>query len=329
VEAALRSDDNALLFMGAGWALRFLLALQDRDSRYALADELTRRPRTGARFGDLGVCVLSCGCVLLEHGDRSGAERQWEELTELAARTHDAWLASLVKETELWLAFTDGRFDEILSQFAEPEASRIHLRSDLYNAILRLRAHVHRGQTQHVEALLSRGATRPTLAVNGLILAHLGRHAEAASIRQRFGDLSSADDRSGLHILLCLFEAALLGGDAATVHDLAARLAPLASTVAYHVSVGRLLAAAAALLGDRDQARRYYDEALEACRRIRFRPETALVHLQYAELLLDDAMEAQRTEALEHLDFAIAEFREMKMQPALERGLRHKDVLKA
>ncbi|HTE85126.1 MAG TPA: hypothetical protein VK821_10365 [Dehalococcoidia bacterium] len=30
-----------------------------------------------------------------------------------------------------------------------------------------------------------------------------------------------------------------------------------------------------------------------------------------------------------HLDFAIAEFREMKMQPSLERALRHKDVLKA
>jgi len=38
---------------------------------------------------------------------------------------------------------------------------------------------------------------------------------------------------------------------------------------------------------------------------------------------------AQRTEAMEHLDFAIAEFREMKMQPSLERALRHKDVLKA
>jgi hypothetical protein len=34
-------------------------------------------------------------------------------------------------------------------------------------------------------------------------------------------------------------------------------------------------------------------------------------------------------EAIEHLDFAIAEFRDMKMQPSLERALRHKDVLKA
>jgi hypothetical protein len=33
--------------------------------------------------------------------------------------------------------------------------------------------------------------------------------------------------------------------------------------------------------------------------------------------------------AIEHLDFVIGEFREMKMQPSLERALRHKDVLKA
>jgi hypothetical protein len=33
--------------------------------------------------------------------------------------------------------------------------------------------------------------------------------------------------------------------------------------------------------------------------------------------------------ALEHLDFAISEFREMKTQPSLERALRHKEILEA
>ncbi len=37
----------------------------------------------------------------------------------------------------------------------------------------------------------------------------------------------------------------------------------------------------------------------------------------------------ERAAAIEHLDFAIAEFREMKMQPSLERARRHKDMLKA
>jgi len=34
-------------------------------------------------------------------------------------------------------------------------------------------------------------------------------------------------------------------------------------------------------------------------------------------------------EALEHLDFAITEFREMRMQPSLERALKHREVLRA
>jgi uncharacterized protein (DUF924 family) len=37
----------------------------------------------------------------------------------------------------------------------------------------------------------------------------------------------------------------------------------------------------------------------------------------------------EKKEALEHPDFTIKEFREMKMQPSLERALRHKDILKA
>ena len=37
----------------------------------------------------------------------------------------------------------------------------------------------------------------------------------------------------------------------------------------------------------------------------------------------------ERAAAMEHLDFAIAEFRDMKMQPSLERALRHKELLKA
>ena len=37
----------------------------------------------------------------------------------------------------------------------------------------------------------------------------------------------------------------------------------------------------------------------------------------------------EKKEAVEHLNFAIKEFREMKMQPSLERALRHKDILKA
>jgi hypothetical protein len=34
----------------------------------------------------------------------------------------------------------------------------------------------------------------------------------------------------------------------------------------------------------------------------------------------------EKAEALEHLGFVVNEFREMKMQPSLERALRHKEI---
>ena len=61
---------------------------------------------------------------------------------------------------------------------------------------------------------------------------------------------------------------------------------------------------------------------------MRFRPELALTHLNFAELLLDHYPK-EKAEPLEHLDISIKEFREMKMQPSLERALRRKDILKA
>jgi hypothetical protein len=77
-----------------------------------------------------------------------------------------------------------------------------------------------------------------------------------------------------------------------------------------------------------DDARQYYQEAIKVCTEMRFQPELALTRLQLAELLLERYPD-EKKEVLEHLDFAIKEFREMKMQPSIERALRHKNILKA
>ena len=61
---------------------------------------------------------------------------------------------------------------------------------------------------------------------------------------------------------------------------------------------------------------------------MRSRPEKALTALGLAELLLA-GNDKQQAEAQPNLDFAIAELQEMKMQPALQRALAHKGLLKA
>jgi hypothetical protein len=91
--------------------------------------------------------------------------------------------------------------------------------------------------------------------------------------------------------------------------------------------VARHLGAAAAFLGKPDEARAYYQEAMDMATGLRFRPEIALTRLQLADLLLEHYPD-EKAEALEHLDFAIGEFREMKMQPSLERALKQRENLK-
>ena len=53
-----------------------------------------------------------------------------------------------------------------------------------------------------------------------------------------------------------------------------------------------------------------------------------LTRLQLAELLLEHYPE-EKAEALEHLNFAIRQFRDMKMKPSLERALKYKEILGA
>jgi hypothetical protein len=94
------------------------------------------------------------------------------------------------------------------------------------------------------------------------------------------------------------------------------------------MSLARLCGSAAIALEDVARARHLTEKAIADCEAIRHRPELALSWLQLAELLLEH-YPGERNAAIEHLDFAIAEFREMKMQPALERALRHRGLIKA
>jgi uncharacterized protein (DUF924 family) len=83
-----------------------------------------------------------------------------------------------------------------------------------------------------------------------------------------------------------------------------------------------------ALLDKYDKGRKYYQETIKVCTEMRFRPELALSRLELAELLFE-RYPWEKSEAIAHLDFVIPEFREMKMQPSLEKALRHKQILKA
>jgi tetratricopeptide (TPR) repeat protein len=182
--------------------------------------------------------------------------------------------------------------------------------------------------------VLQKGWDGPSVRRIPVIQAYLG---QAAEVNQKLdkalegrSNIASVEDLTQAWLDVYYLESAIIVGHRKAVELLYQRFAQntLAVVPWCVTAVARQLGAAATMLGKHDEVRQHYLEAVRVCTAMRYRPELALSRLQLAELLLDHYPEEKKT-ALEHLDFAIKEFREMKMQPSLERALRHKDILKA
>jgi hypothetical protein len=180
------------------------------------------------------------------------------------------------------------------------------------------------------------GDTADSAVQRALCLMHLGKPDIAHQLVRSFLETTEVGEESNTSptwLLNYLAELAAMLGD----RNLAAKLIPRLDSIAaliscgpnfFHTCIARHLGGCAAVLGDGKQAKKYCASALTLCTSIGYRPEIALTHLQLAELLLEHYPD-ERPAAIGHLDFAIAEFRDMKMQPSLERALRHRELLKA
>ena len=256
------------------------------------------------------------------------AEHRGRPVRIIVSMTLDAALATL-----------DGRLED-----AVEIANRIQARCDelglaefafLLVHIAAGRALLYLGRADEVPVRV--GASDDPFAQwsNVIRLAYLGQKAEVVEILE--GDVvarpgfGSTDDETMEWRDANSLEVAVLVGHHEAAKMLLRRLggsSMRAYCLVYPMCIGRHLGAAAAMFGRPDDGRKYYQDALKVGTEIGFRPEVALTRLQLAELLLEHYPE-EKSEALEHLDFAINEFREMKMQPSLERALKHKEILGA
>lgn len=174
------------------------------------------------------------------------------------------------------------------------------------------------------------GLASPSYLEREFLRANISPDAEVLKILEQWvierPGIGSTDDETPAYFDMLLLQAALRIGHRPALELLLRRFAGsgLRTTgIFFPTCVPRHLGAAAALLGRHEEARKYYGEALKVTTEMRFRPELALTRLQLAELLLKHYPE-EKADALDHLDFAIEEFREMKMQPSLERALKHR-----
>jgi tetratricopeptide (TPR) repeat protein len=315
----------------------------DEAENLRIATDTSRQPRTNVRPRTAMLYVWNAGQVFFSWGNREAAEESWRVMDELAGRTADPNIVLRPIWRDATLLTLDGHLEEAagLRDLIRNRANELGIPTlgQLVVVNATARALLYLGRALEALSDFERTSTTfagdPTPARTALYLAHAGQLTEA---RRRFIDSSdlwhaSADKLVPSYLLCMGLETALILQDEEATATLQALLLPAQSLFSRtpggeFTSVARHLGDASSLLGRHDEARAHYARSLEICERVRFRPEIALTHLGLAELLLEHYSD-ERSAAIEHLDFAIAEFREMKMQPSLERALRHRGLLKA
>jgi tetratricopeptide (TPR) repeat protein len=277
--------------------------------------------------------------AFLSMGQRQRVEEVISGMKAFAIRTKTLSLEIISAAFDEFPVVMDGRLNDVINmvESTQNRGKEVGLAelANIYSAFASIRARLYSGisiETLEDETAVFGISREPVLCV---VLAHLGRKEEASEILQRYvvnrPGIGTLEDETGAGDDVLFLEASVLVGHHKAAELLMNRLKDsevYTPGIMQPTCVQRHLGGAAALLGKYDEARKYYQEAIKVCTEMPFRPELALSHLQLAELLLEHYPD-EKKEALEHLDLAIKEFREMKMRPSLERALRHKDILKA
>jgi DNA-binding CsgD family transcriptional regulator len=340
LELARQLADPEALFRSA-FILLLTSAPHQWGDRMRLAEEVSDWPRVGVSAQTLGLVLWFAGAFQLAEGERARAEELWREVEELAERTRVVSVRLMVLERDAILAIVDGHLEDAQVQWRQYVEHADELGASLRGRMLGLHLllatarYLGRAETWLTAAdeYVRMGGVRSAPRV-ATCLAELGRLEEArALVGPLFEEIAtSSGDETPIGDLENFLQAAIAVGHRRAAGVLMARLdcvAHLSTSPVFKTCIARHLGNASALVGDRTAARAYYARALESAGKIRFRPELALTHLQLAQMLFEETDETARSEALEHLDTAIPELRDMNMQPALERALALSDTYQA
>jgi eukaryotic-like serine/threonine-protein kinase len=338
IDLAHRLDNQVALWYASALLLWVSPAPQHIEQRMRLGEDLW----AGSHVGPNRIIVFALywtGDTSLMRGNRKFAEEIGGELRTLAEHTGNIYPEVQSASTDTVWAVMDGRLEDALGlakrMRTRGEEAGLSKMADVWT-LPSIRAQLYLGAS--LEVLTHEIPHRFPETVSPLLClvqAHLGRREEASEILERFvikrPCIGTIEDETTIWHDTSALEAAVLVGHHQAAELLFNRLRGhglYTTGMMNPTCVPRHLGGAAALLGRYDEARKYYLEAIRVCTEMRFRPELALSCLQLAELLLEHYPD-EKKEALEHLDFAIKEFTEMKMQPSLERALRQKKILKA
>jgi hypothetical protein len=333
-ELSRKLDDPALIWHADAAAGTMLQRPSDAGDLLAVNLEMLGRSPEGATLGILGQVYFMLSGTFLIMGRVRESEAARLRLQELAERVRNPHLALLALAVQAPILTARGRLSEVM---------------ELAEQMKQLGAEQNQAEQADFWLFGSFGLamnylgaydamTAPPPAVRGqmiqprvwLLADREAAHAAIDQALERFGSVEVAN-------LPGLLVAAIAAPAIAAEHQGGCRLVQSYYTghglrtnggILGPQCIARLLGDCARILGEPETARREYEEAFTVCDEMELRPEKALASLGMAELLLEHYPD-DRDAAIEHLDFAISEFREMKMQPSLERALRHRGLLKA
>jgi len=278
--------------------------------------------------------------MFLIGGSREKADEVGRAIMQLAENTGYVRHIESSHQVEYALAFLDGRLEETVELMERDIAWRqevgLPVKFEVGFGFALNTLHFLYGIRDAPDNILRKAVLEdwdaPQYRDSPRLPARLGQVDEANQrldkmVKER-PNITSADDMTVAWLDVHHLEAAVLVKHHQSAELLLHRFAGNNLAIGYVDIIARHLGAAAVLLERFDEAKEHYRESIRVCTEMRYRPELALSRLGLTELLLDHYPD-EKAEALEHLDFAIKEFREMKMQPSLERALRRKDILKA
>lgn len=346
--AARATGDAEALFLIASDLMASTWAPRQWPDLLSLALELAARPHDAVSQRTLEEFLSYAFLVQMSAGERERAEALWAERGQIASRAQDIAMRLMSPSSMGFQALLDGDLlgaaasaEQLIAlgdELGSPWRGRVLARLVAFWPLVWL-GRIDEAASLENERFSSRRTVRaPDLGVGALFLARQGSLAEAREQLRSALERVEISDQAPARLLGDLLQTAVLVGDREATALIAPTLEGVPATHIPLTAVTRHLGGAARLLGDRAAAQAHYASALDWATKLRFRPEIALTRFDLAELLLDDALastatpeerERDRVEAMGHLDFAIAQFRAMKMQPSLERALTHKDLLKA
>jgi DNA-binding CsgD family transcriptional regulator len=319
------------------WKILLWVDQTEDRSLLAVADEALAYPREAVNPRTLGGVLWYSASVHLAEGQRERAEALVREVEPLAERSGDpglvwrpiAWrIVECTLEGDLSGAVTAAgelvaRAEELgMAPLGRVQASWLVLRAKQYLGLPTTAEEDDLWVTFEGELILG-----PIRIVSGRVeqaRAALRDFLASDAVHRPTNDTRRRDWLGAL-------ETATLLRDRKAAEVLRGRLANttrwLGGCYGDLTAIERVLGAAAALCDEPHVARQHYERALERMTTLRYRPELAMIHLQYAELLAREDSPGATSEAAEHLATAIPELRAMNMAPALEQALRLQETL--